>query len=51
MATRSSIRAWMGEPGRLQSMGSQESTMTERLHFHFLFHDSPPPLTIGPPDA
>ena len=27
----------MEEPGRLQSMSSQ-SDMTERLHFHFLFH-------------
>ena len=39
MATHSSILAWkipwMGEPGRLQSMGSQESDTTERLHFHF----------------
>ena len=26
---------WMEEPGRLQSMGSLESDMTERLHFHF----------------
>ena len=26
---------WMEEPGRLQSMGRQESDMTERLHFHF----------------
>ena len=25
----------MGEPGGLQSMGSLESDMTERLHFHF----------------
>ena len=25
----------MEEPGRLQSMGSLESDMTERLHFHF----------------
>jgi len=24
------------EPGRLQSTGSQESSTTERLHFHFL---------------
>ena len=27
--------AWMEEPGRLQSMGCEESDMTERLHFHF----------------
>ena len=37
MATRSSILAWkapwMKKPGRLQSMGSQESDMTEQLHF------------------
>ena len=26
---------WAEEPGRLQSMGSLESDMTERLHFHF----------------
>ena len=26
---------WMEEPGRLQSVGSLESDMTERLHFHF----------------
>ena len=25
----------MEEPGRLQSMGREESDMTERLHFHF----------------
>ena len=39
MATHSSVLAWripgMEEPGRLQSMGSLESDMTERLHFHF----------------
>ena len=28
---------WTEEPGRLQSMGSLESDMTERLHFHFSF--------------
>ena len=37
MATHPSILAWkipwMEEPGRLQSMGSKESGMTERLHF------------------
>ena len=37
MATHSSILTWkipwMEEPGRLQSMGSQESDMTELLHF------------------
>ena len=27
---------WMEEPGRLQSLGSLESDMTERLHFHAL---------------
>ena len=26
---------WMEEPGRLQSMRSLESDMTEQLHFHF----------------
>ena len=26
---------WIEDPGRLQSMGSLESDMTERLHFHF----------------
>ena len=39
MAPYSSIFAWkipwMEEPGRLQSMGSLESNMTEQLHFHF----------------
>ena len=39
MATHSSTLAWripwMEEPGRLPSMGSRESAMTERLHFHF----------------
>ena len=39
MALHSSTLAWkipwMEEPGRLQSMGSLGSDMTERLHFHF----------------
>ena len=39
MALHSSTLAWKipwtEEPGRLQSMGSQESDTTERLHFHF----------------
>ena len=39
MATHSSILArkipWTEEPGRLQPIGSQESDMTDRLHFHF----------------
>ena len=39
MATHSSTFAWKipwtVEPGRLQSMGSLESGMTVRLHFHF----------------
>ena len=39
MATHSSTLAWKipwaEEPGGLQSMGSLESDMTERLHFHF----------------
>ena len=39
MATHSSILAWKipwtEEPGRLQSMRSLRSDMTERLHFHF----------------
>ena len=39
MATHSSILAWKipwtEEPGRLQSMGREESDMTEQLHFHF----------------
>ena len=38
MATHSSILAWRiawtEEPGRLQSMVSQESDMTERLNHH-----------------
>ena len=40
MATHSSVLAWRipwtEEPGGLQSMGSQESDTTERLHFHLL---------------
>ena len=40
MATHSSTLAWkipwMKEPGRLQSIGLHESSMTERLHFHAL---------------
>ena len=39
MAPHSSTLAWKipwtEESGRLQSMGSQESDTTERLHFHF----------------
>ena len=39
MAPHSSTLAWKipwtEEPGRLRSMGSQESDMTERLPFHF----------------
>ena len=39
MAPHSSTLAWkipwMEEPGRLQSMGRQESDTTERLHFDF----------------
>ena len=39
MAPHSSTLAWKiprtEEPGRLQSMGSLESDMTEQLHFHF----------------
>ena len=39
MAPHSSTLAWKipwtEEPGRLQSMGSLRSDMTERLHFHF----------------
>ena len=39
MAPQSSTFAWKipwrEEPGRLQSMGSLESDMTERLHFQF----------------
>ena len=39
MATHSSIFAWeipwTEEPGGLQSMGSQESDMTERLNHHY----------------
>ena len=38
MAPHSSTLAWkipwVEEPGRLQSMGSLESDMTEQLHFH-----------------
>jgi len=39
MATPSSTLAWkipwMEEPGRLQSMGHEESDTTKRLHVHF----------------
>ena len=39
MATHSSTLAWKipwtEKPGRLHSMGSLESDMTEQLHFHF----------------
>ena len=39
MAPHSSTFAWKipwtEEPGRLQSMGSLELDMTDRLHFHF----------------
>ena len=39
MAPHSSTLAWKipwtEEPGRLQSMGREESDRTERLHFHF----------------
>ena len=39
MAAHSSTLAWeipwTKEPGTLQSMGREESDMTERLHFHF----------------
>ena len=39
MAPHSSTFAWKipwtEKPGKLQSMGSLESDMTERLHFHF----------------
>ena len=39
MAPHSSTLAWkipwMEEPGRLQSMESLRSDMTEQLHFHF----------------
>ena len=41
MATNSSILAWripwMEEPGRLQSMGSQESDTTEQLNHHHMW--------------
>ena len=39
MAPHSSTLAWKipwtEEPGRLQSMGLEESDTTEQLHFHF----------------
>ena len=39
MAPHSGTLAWRiprtEEPGKLQSMGSLESDMTEQLHFHF----------------
>ena len=41
MAPHSSTLAWkipwMEKPGRLQSIGSQESDMTKQLHFHFRY--------------
>ena len=44
MATHSSILAWRipwtEEPGRLQSMGLEESDMTERLTLSLSFHPS-----------
>ena len=53
MATHSSTLAWTipwtEEPGRLQSMGSQESDTNERLHFHFYFLSTgipSPPLAL-----
>ena len=54
MAAHSSIVAWKipwtEEPGRLQSMGSQKSDTTERLHFHctiaFISHASKVVLKI-----
>ena len=52
MVTHSSILArripWTEKPGRLQSMGSQESDTTERLHFPFLWVISP--MIIYSPD-
>ena len=52
MTTHSSIlpgeSPWTEEPGRLQSMGSQESDTTERLHFPFLWVISP--MIIYSPD-
>ena len=42
MATHSSILAWKftwtEEPGRLESMGSQESDLTENTHIHTHTH-------------
>ena len=42
MATHFSTFAWevlwMEEPGRLQSMGSQKSDMTEQFHFTHFSH-------------
>ena len=49
MATHSSTLAWRiawkEEPGRLQSMGSPESDMTERLHLTGI--PSPPPALFS----
>ena len=51
MATHSSILAWeilwTDEPGGLQSMGSQELDMTERLHFHFQYSCLENPMDRG----
>ena len=38
----------MEEPGRLQSMGSLESDMTERLHFHALEKEMATPSSVLP---
>ena len=48
----SSVLTWripgMGEPGRLQSMGSLELDTTERLHFHFPVAQNPCPEHRAP---
>ena len=50
MVTHSSILAWnipwMEEPGGLQSMGSQESDMTERLHYVYLCEKYYKPIIV-----
>ena len=50
MAPHSSTLAWKTswteEPGGLQSMGSQESDMTEQLHFHALEKEMAPHSSV-----
>jgi len=53
MATHSSILAWkipwMEKPGRLQSMGREESDTTERLHYRELWASLVVQIVKNPP--